>query len=164
MTDEKRDYYEVLGVSRDATTDDLRRAYRKLARRYHPDVCKEPNAEARFKEVNEAYQILSDDEARARYDRYGHAGLNQNSFEGFAGFGGFEDIFGDLFGFGGRRPQRRGPTRGADQRLDLQITLRSACCADAAQPSRDLAPNVKAAAPTPGIITRCPDCNGSGHP
>jgi len=167
MTDEKRDYYEVLGVSRDATADDLRRSYRKLARRYHPDVCKEPDAEARFKEVNEAYQVLSDDEARARYDRYGHAGLNQGGFDGFAGFGGFEDIFGDLFGFGGRRPQRRGPTRGADQLLDLQITFEEAvfgCSKDVQLNRHETCPECQGSGAEPGTSpTRCPDCNGSGQ-
>src|SRR5262245_15053730 len=121
----KRDYYEVLGVSRNATEQELKQAYRKLAIQYHPD--KNPNnreAEEKFKELNEAYQVLSSAELRARYDAYGHAGVGAGAAAGagFEGFG-FEDILGDLFGFGdffgGRGNRRAGPKRGADLRYDI---------------------------------------------
>ena len=105
MAENKRDYYEVLGVSKDADEDTLKKAYRKLAKKYHPDANPgDKEAEAKFKEVNEAYGVLSDADKRARYDQFGHAGVDPN-FAGAGGgagdFGGFGDIFGDIFGFGG---------------------------------------------------------------
>jgi molecular chaperone DnaJ len=123
----QRDYYEVLGVQRNATSEDLRSAFRKMARQYHPDVNKEPNAEEQFKEINEAYAVLSDDEKRAAYDRYGHAGVS--------GMGGgspdfstidFSEIFGEFFGFGGggnRGRQRNAPHRGQDLSYSLQLAF-----------------------------------------
>jgi len=129
MAATKRDYYDVLGVPRNADKEGIRAAYRRLARQYHPDVNKEADAEGRFKEINEAYQILNDDEKRAAYDHYGFAGVNPNGFGGggFGGFGGFGDIFEDLFGgFGMRTAGRPGPTRGADLRYDLEITFEEA--------------------------------------
>ncbi len=129
----KRDYYEVLGVDRNATEDDLKRAYRKLARKYHPDVNKDdPQAEEKFKEINEAYSVLSDPKTRAQYDQFGHDGPTGQGFGGFdfSGFGGFDDIFDMFFGgdsFGGRRSSRRqGPTRGSDMRYDLTISFEEA--------------------------------------
>ena len=96
----KRDYYEVLGVSRDASEEEIKKAYRRLARKYHPDVNKSEGAEERFKEINEAYAVLGDQERRAKYDQFGHAafegGADQGGFGGFGGFPGFEDL-GDLF-------------------------------------------------------------------
>jgi molecular chaperone DnaJ len=125
MATTKRDYYEVLGVPKGANADDIKKAFRQLARKYHPDVNKEQDAEAKFKEVNEAYEILSDDQKRAAYDRYGHAGT-----QGF-GAGGFgtgdindiNDIFSEFFGGFARAnaQQRRGPRRGSDLRHDLKI-------------------------------------------
>ena len=111
----KRDYYEVLGVGRSASADEIKKAYRQLARKYHPDVNKESEAEGRFKEINEAYEVLSDQQKRATYDRYGHAGMqNMGGFEGFGGFRDpfeiFEEIFGASFGLGSQRT-RRGPRR-----------------------------------------------------
>ncbi|MDB5101835.1 MAG: Chaperone protein dnaJ [Cyanobacteria bacterium RYN_339] len=132
----KADYYELLGVQKGASEDDLKKAYRKLARKYHPDVNKEAEAEERFKEISEAYEVLSDSQKRAAYDQYGHAGLGSmgggfdGGFEGFGGgFGGLGDIFEAFFGGqmgGGGRPRRRGPERGADLRLDLEIGFREA--------------------------------------
>lgn len=131
----KRDYYEVLGVSRNATDSELKSAYRKLAKKYHPDVNKgDPEAEAKFKEINEAYQVLSNPETRAQYDQFGHQGPTGQGFGGFdfGGFGngGFGDIFDMFFGdaFGGRTGTRRrnAPVRGADLRYDLTITFQEA--------------------------------------
>lgn len=129
----KRDYYEVLGVDRNATEDELKRAYRKLARQYHPDVNKDdPQAEEKFKEINEAYGVLSDPKTRAQYDQFGHEGPTGQGFDGFD-FGGFGGGFGDIFdmffggsGFGGSSSRRRGPTRGSDMRYDLTITFEEA--------------------------------------
>jgi molecular chaperone DnaJ len=131
----KRDYYEVLGVAKDAPKQDIKKAYRKLAMQYHPDKNKAPDAEEKFKEISEAYAILSDDEKRGQYDQFGHAGINgkynwedvyQNT--DFAsifrdmGFGGFGSIF-DMFFGGGRSHRRGGPQKGADLRYDVVITL-----------------------------------------
>src|SRR3989337_2157092 len=120
----KRDYYDVLGVARNASEEELKRAYRRLAMQYHPDRNPEPDAEARFKEINEAYEVLGDAEKRARYDRYGspEASPFERGFEGF-GFGGLGDVFDAFFGGTSVRSQ---PQRGADQRLDLQLTFEEA--------------------------------------
>jgi molecular chaperone DnaJ len=168
-SESKRDYYETLGVSREASKDDLRSAYRKLARRYHPDVNREPDAEERFKQVNEAYQVLNDDKLRAQYDRYGHAGLDsQAGAGGFGfGFGGFENIFEDLFGFGTGRAATQGPRRGADLRYDLQIPFEEAIFG--AEHEIEIARletcgqcNGSGAEPGTSPI-RCPECNGTGQ-
>ena len=112
----KRDYYEVLGVSKTATDDEIKKAYRSLAKKYHPDVCKEPDAEAKFKEVQEAYEVLSDSTKRQQYDQFGHDGPmgGNGGFGGFdfggGGFGGFEDIFSSFFGGGASRQRtQNGP-------------------------------------------------------
>lgn len=122
-----RDYYEILGIPRNASGDDIKAAFRKLARQYHPDVSKEPHAEERFKEINEAYAVLSDAEKRGQYDRFGHAGVK--------GMGGvpdfsvdfsdiFEEIFGGLGGFGrSPRRSRNAPRRGADLQLKVELTF-----------------------------------------
>lgn len=130
------DYYQVLGVSRDADKDELKRAYRRLARKYHPDVNKDPGAEEQFKEINRAYEVLSEPETRARYDRFGEAGVSGAGAAGYQDFGdmgGFADIFETFFsGFGGapggaqQQARRRGPTRGNDLRLDLKLDFRDA--------------------------------------
>jgi molecular chaperone DnaJ len=126
----KRDYYEILGVSRDASGDELKKAYRKLAHEYHPDKNPDdPAAEARFKEASEAYAVLADSDKRAQYDRFGHAafsgGAGGGPFEGdFDPFSAFGDLFSDFFGgdiFGGGRRRRRGGQRGADLRYDLEV-------------------------------------------
>jgi molecular chaperone DnaJ len=124
----KRDYYEILGVARDATDQHIKSAYRKLALKFHPDRNPgDAEAEERFKEAAEAYAVVSDPDKRSLYDRYGHAGVSGAGAGGFDpnAFAGFEDIFGnlgDLFGFGdmfGGRRRRGGPQRGADLRYDL---------------------------------------------
>ncbi|MBW4436673.1 MAG: molecular chaperone DnaJ [Pleurocapsa minor GSE-CHR-MK-17-07R] len=127
-----RDYYEVLGVARGANKDEIKRAFRTLARQYHPDINKAADAESKFKEINEAYEVLNDDEKRARYDRFGAAGVNgpagAGGYSGGAGFGGFEEIFEEIFNnFGGARTtsQRRprGPRPGADRQAEVTITF-----------------------------------------
>lgn len=152
----KRDYYEVLGIDRTATVQEIKRAYRKLAVRYHPD--KNPGdseAEGRFKEAAEAYAVLSDGDKRARYDRFGHAGLGGTGAGGPGGFdptifADFSDILGDLFGFGGRRSRGgRAPQRGADLRYDLTVSFEEA----AFGVSRELV--------VPRLET-CETCKGSG--
>jgi molecular chaperone DnaJ len=129
-----RDYYEILGVSRDADKEEIKRAYRRLARKYHPDVNKEEGAEERFKEINRAYEILSEPETRARYDRFGEAGVGSAAgagFQDFSDIGGFADIFESFFngfsGVSGQTSRRRsGPVRGDDLRLDLKLDFREA--------------------------------------
>jgi len=127
----KRDYYEILGVPRDAGSEEMKKAYRRLALQCHPD--RNPGdreAEERFKEAAEAYEVLRDEEKRRIYDLYGHAGLEGTGFTGFGGFedifSAFGDIFGDFFGFGGRRSGRTGIRRGADLRYDLSLSLEEA--------------------------------------
>ncbi len=124
-----RDYYEVLGVAKSADKTEIKSAFRKLAREFHPDVSKHDDAEAKFKEINEAYEVLSDDDKRARYDRFGHAGVaGAGGFNGAsgAGFSGFEEIFEEFFnsfGGSGRSRQRRGPRPGSDRRVDVTIAF-----------------------------------------
>ncbi|WP_416675242.1 molecular chaperone DnaJ [Egbenema bharatensis] len=127
------DYYDILGVSRSADKEEIKRAYRRLARKYHPDVNKDPGAEDRFKEISRAYEILSDPETRARFDRFGEAGVSSGAGAGYQDFdmGGFADIFESFFsGFSGVGQQtarrRAGPVRGDDLRLDLKLDFREA--------------------------------------
>jgi molecular chaperone DnaJ len=148
----KRDYYEVLGVGRNASEQELKQAYRRLALTYHPD--KNPGdkeAEEKFKELAEAYQVLSSPDLRARYDRYGHAGIGAGAGAGGPGFAGIEDIF-DMFGFGdifGQTGRRRGPRRGSDLRYDIEISLEEA------------ASGLKTKIRVPRLET-CEVCKGSG--
>lgn len=129
-----RDYYEILGVSRDADKEEIKRAYRRLARKYHPDVNKEDGAEERFKEINRAYEVLSEPETRSRYDRFGEAGVGSAAGAGFqdmGDMGGFADIFESFFsgfsgGMGSTGRRRGGPARGDDLRLDLKLDFREA--------------------------------------
>jgi molecular chaperone DnaJ len=168
----KRDYYEVLGVSRTSTPDEIKKAYRQLARKYHPDVNKEASAETRFKEINEAYEVLSDQQKRATYDRFGHAGTG--GFSGFEGFGGFrdpfeifEEFFGANFGMGTRTRTRRGPHRGADLRYDLEIQFEEAVFGAEKEievPRQQTCPRCNGSGAEPGSSPiRCPDCNGTGE-
>ena len=156
---EKRDYYEVLGVERNATDQDIKRAYRRLAKKYHPDVNPgDKEAEAKFKEASEAYAVLSDEEKRAKYDQFGHsafegAGGGDGGFGGFGGFGDmgdiFGDIFGDLFGGGSGRRTKNGPTRGQDVQSSLDITFTEAAFG--------CKKNVEL-----WVFDNCDQCNGTG--
>ncbi len=170
----KRDYYEILGVGRTAKEQELKSAYRKLALQYHPD--RNPGnkeAEERFKEINEAYGILSNSETRARYDRYGHAGVGSSAASaswGAADFGGFEDILGDLFSdiFGGGRSTRRGgPHRGSDLRYDLEISLEQAAAGYKTQiniPRLETCQTCKGSGAAPGTSpVTCSVCSGVGQ-
>ena len=129
----KRDYYEVLGVSRDASIDEIKRAYRRLAKKYHPDISSEPNAEEKFKEVQEAYEVLSDEKKRAQYDQFGHDGPSFGGFgfNGFGDFGGFGSAFDEIFStfFGGsasRSQDPSAPRRGADLQTTISIEFEDA--------------------------------------
>lgn len=127
---DKRDYYEVLGVGKQADAEEIKKAYRKLARQYHPDVNKAQDAEAKFKEIKEAYDVLSDDQKRATYDQFGHVDPNQGmgGFGGadFSGFGGFGDIFDMFFGGGGGRRDPNAPQRGNDLQYTMTIEFKEA--------------------------------------
>jgi molecular chaperone DnaJ len=170
----QRDYYEILGVPRSASTDDLKAAFRRLARQYHPDVNKAQDAEERFKEINEAYAVLSDSDKRTAYDRFGHAGVR-----GAGGapdfttvdFSDFADIFGDLFGFGGMgrssRRSRNAPRRGADLQVNLDLTFEEAVFGieKEVEVSRDeVCATCSGSGAEPGTSpSRCPTCNGNGE-
>lgn len=173
MATRKRDYYEVLGVERGANADDIRKSYRKLARQFHPDVNKSSGAEAKFKEVNEAYEVLSDENKRAAYDRFGHAGVNGTTGTGgftgdFGGFGNITDIFEEFFGFGGQRAgSRRTPRRGADLRYDMSISFEEAAFGvereiEVARFETCTRCNGRGAEPGTTPI-RCNTCNGTGE-
>jgi molecular chaperone DnaJ len=169
----ERDYYEVLGVDRDADEDQIKKAYRRKARKLHPDVNKDdPRAEEKFKELSEAYEILSDPNKRARYDQYGHSGINDNDFDfdDFAqgGFGGFDDIFDMFFGGGmGMGGRRRGPQRGSDLQYRMQISFQKAAFGGSEEitiPRTESCSNCHGTGAKPGTETRtCPQCHGSGQ-
>ena len=170
MTTAKRDYYEVLGVPRDASPEVIKKAFRKLAMQYHPDRNNKPGAEDRFKEINEAYEVLSDAERRVAYDRFGHAGAQGFGFTGrpFEGFdmGGFGDIFDAFFG-GATTRTRREPRRGSDLRAGLTITFEEAAfgCEKEIEVARNEAcPRCAGQGNEPGSqLARCSSCNGSGE-
>ncbi|MGB2909238.1 MAG: molecular chaperone DnaJ [Anaerolineales bacterium] len=169
----QRDYYEVLGVSRSATQDELKAAFRRLARQYHPDVNDSPDAEERFKEINEAFAVLSDEQRRGAYDRYGHEGVRgPNGMPNFTvDFSDFADVFGDLFGFGGfgRTSQRarNAPRRGADLQYRLDLTFEEAVFGveKEIEITRDeLCATCNGSGAEPGTSpVRCSTCNGSGE-
>ncbi len=172
MTD--RDYYEILGVQRNASTDDLKAAFRRMARQYHPDVNKAPDAEEQFKEVNEAYAVLSDPDKRAAYDRFGHAGVRGpgGTTDFNVDFSDFADIFGDLFGFGGfgrtsGRRARNMPHRGDDLQYRLDLTFEEAVFGveKEIEVARDeVCSACGGSGAEPGTTPqRCPTCNGTGE-
>ena len=183
---DSRDYYDVLGVNKSASDDEIKKAYRRLARKYHPDLNKDnpKAAEEKFKEVNEAYHVLSDADKRAQYDQLGHdaftqaasgsgagyGGFGQGGFSGFGGqggFGGFDmgDIF-DMFTGGGRR-RSNGPEQGADLRYDMEITLREAATGIKKKftvPKNDTCTHCHGTGAEPGSsVETCPDCHGTGQ-
>jgi molecular chaperone DnaJ len=173
----KRDYYEVLGVARGATDQELKSAYRRLAHQYHPDKNQaDPGAEEKFKEAAEAYAVLSDVDQRGRYDRFGHAGVSSTAGAnwGAPGFGGIEDILGDLFGFGdvfGGGPRgasrRSAQQRGADLRYDLEISLEQAAVGMTAQlriPKLETCETCNGAGTAAGTRPEtCQTCGGAGQ-
>ena len=171
---EKRDYYEVLGVSKGASDDEIKRAYRKLAKKYHPDLNKEPDAADKFKEVNEAYELLSDPQKRQNYDQFGFAGNDPNGFGGFSGasgFGGFDDIFSSFFGggtggFGGSTRASRGPQKGNDRFMRMNVSFMDACFGKTETINLTVdepCPHCHGTgAETPNDVVTCPDCHGSG--
>ena len=161
---DKRDYYEVLGVSKSATAQEIKSAFRKLAKKYHPDLNKDnPSAEEKFKEVQEAYEVLSDEQKRKMYDQYGHAGVSGAAGSGFSGFGGagfdasdfdFGDIFDNIFGggfsgFGGSTAGRNRAVRGSDLLMHFEISFEEAVFGS----SRDI--NLD-------VVEDCDDCDGRG--
>src|SRR5215207_103814 len=167
-----RDYYEILGVARGADKTEVKAAFRRLAREYHPDVSKHTDADARFKEINEAYEVLSDDEKRARYDRFGHAGVSGNGaggFSGTGGFSGFEEIFEEFFSsFGGTRSsRRRGPRPGADRRVDINISFEESIFGAEQEiefERLEVCETCAGSGAEPGSSpVRCTQCNGTGE-
>jgi molecular chaperone DnaJ len=167
-----RDYYEVLGINRNASTDDIKKAFRGLARQYHPDVSKEENAEAKFKEINEAYEVLSDEQKRARYDRFGHAGVSGGAGQssGFGGYASYDEIFNDVFStfFGGRQgASQRGPRKGEDLRLEVQLSFDEAYFGldkEMTFPRLEVCDTCEGSGAKAGTkpIT-CPECKGTGE-
>lgn len=179
---EKRDYYEVLGVAKGASDADIKKGYRKLAKKYHPDANPDnKEAEAKFKEITEAYEVLSDADKRAAYDRYGHAAFEQGGGGaggfggGFGGFGGFDgdidlgDILNGMFGggFGGGRRRPRGPQPGADIRQTIQITFEEAafgCEKEISINASETCHTCNGSKAKPGTsTTTCSKCNGTGR-
>ncbi len=160
---DKRDYYEVLGVSKSASTDEIKSAFRKLAKKYHPDLNKDnPSAADKFKEAQEAYEVLSDDNKRKMYDQYGHAGVNGAGASGFGGFGGagfdasgfdfgdiFDNIFGGGFGFSGGGSSKTRKTRGSDLLMNVNLSFEEAVFGCEKDISLD-------------VVEECSDCSGKG--
>ena len=171
----KRDYYDVLGVNKGASKDEITKAYRSLAKKYHPDISKEANAEDKFKEVQEAYEVLSDDTKRQTYDQFGHEGNNFQGFggggaSGFGGFGGFEDIFGDFFGgFGGSRQTQNytGPVRGENieriMTIDFMESVLGTKKTVKVEVEEDCSTCNGSGAKSSKHIHTCSNCGGSGQ-
>ena len=178
MAEQKRDYYEVLGVSRGASENEIKKAYKKMARKYHPDLNPgDKTAEEKFKEVNEAYEVLSDADKKARYDQYGHAGVDPNfgaggfggGFDGSFDFGDLGDIFGSFFGGGfggGRRTNPNAPQRGESIRMSIAISFEEAAfgCEKAVTVERyETCDTCHGNGCAPGTSPAvCPDCHGTG--
>ena len=178
MPEQKRDYYEVLGVARGASDDELKKAYRKLAKKYHPDLNPgDKTAEANFKEVNEAYEVLSDKDKRARYDQFGHAGVDPNFGAGGGGFGGFDmgdfdlgDLFGSFFGGGfgggGQRANPNAPKKGDTLRAAVTITFEEAafgCEKEIILNRNETCETCHGSGCAAGTTAEvCPDCHGTG--
>src|SRR5258708_1992371 len=172
MATNKRDYYEVLGVARSATDDEIKKAFGRLATQYHRDATKEQGAEARFIEINEAYEILSDAQKRSAYDRFGHAAVNNGAGAGgfngdFSNFGSINDLFETFFEGGSTSQRRSGPQRGADLRYDLTITFEEAvfgCQKDIELPRWENCTTCHGSGAAPGTsTTRCSACQGTGE-
>jgi len=180
MAENKRDYYEVLGVEKNASAEEIKKAYRKSAMKYHPDRNPgDKDAEAKFKEVGEAYEVLSDDDKRARYDQFGHAGVDPNfgagqgggsGFGGFGGFGDFGDIFGDIFGgaFGGGRSSRaqNAPRRGENVGVRLELTFEEAAFGCEKEVSVNRIENCATcggSGSADGVVDTCQQCRGTGQ-
>ncbi len=172
MAASKRDYYEVLGLQKGASDDEIKKAYRQMAKKYHPDINKEPGAEEKFKEINEAYETLSDPNKKARYDQFGFEDPTQGfgggqGFEGgFGGFGGFDDIINSFFG-GGRRQSSNGPRQGADVEKQMNITFEEAVfgCKKKVRLSveEDCIQCGGTGAASKNDIKTCPKCGGRGR-
>ena len=173
MAEQKRDYYEVLGVNKNATEEELKKAYRQVAKKYHPDLNPgNAEAEAKFKEANEAYAVLSDADKRRKYDQFGHAGVDGNGFGG-GGFNytdmDFSDIFSSIFGggFGGSSRRRSGPQRGADLRYGMSISFMEAAFGvekDITIDKEDTCTSCNGSGAQPGTSPEtCPTCHGSGR-
>ncbi|MBB2480081.1 molecular chaperone DnaJ [Bacillus sp. APMAM] len=168
----KRDYYEVLGLEKNASKDEIKKAYRKLSKQYHPDINKAPDAADKFKEVKEAYEVLSDDNKRAHYDQFGHTDPNQGfgGFGGasdFGGFGGFEDIFSTFFGGGGRRRDPNAPRQGADLQYTMTLSFEDAVFGKETEieiPREEECDTCHGSGAKPGTKPEtCPHCHGSGQ-
>ena len=178
MAEQKRDYYEVLGVSKGASEDEIKKAYKKMARKYHPDLNPgDKSAEEKFKEVNEAYEVLSDADKRARYDQYGHAGVDPNfgaggfggGFDGGFDFSDLGDIFGSFFGGGfggGRRTNPNAPQRGESIRMAVTISFEEAafgCEKEVTVERYEACDTCHGSGCAPGTSPEvCPDCHGTG--
>jgi len=169
MATQQTDYYEILGVARTASADDIKRAFRRLAMQYHPDRNKQPGAEARFKEINEAYEVLSDPDKSAAYDRFGHAGVNgmgERPFDGFGNFGGFGDIFDAFFG-GTATRGRRSAQRGRDLHEEISLTFEQAAFGTEIEVELtrlENCPICGGRGSEPGSQPdKCPVCNGAGE-
>ena len=171
MTTSKRDYYDVLGVSRSASEEDIRKAFRRLALEHHPDRNRSEGAAERFKEINEAYQVLSDADKRGRYDRFGHDAVSSNGgargFEGFENFGGFGDIFDAFFGSTAGRGRSTAAQRGADLQHSVTIDFEEAVFGAEVELElhrTEVCDECRGTRSRPGASTaRCVDCNGAGQ-